>query len=78
MIGRRGFLQLVGAAVVGVVLACEAPKARHNLRRDVIRDPESGIAIRFISQYDSITDRMPNRFDVLGGMPMTHIGVVVE
>jgi hypothetical protein len=31
-------------------------------------DPESGLSVRFIRQYDGVNDRMINRLDILFGV----------
>lgn len=57
MINRDAF------AIVGVKL--ETPKAVEMCSQQ--RDPESGIAIRFVRMFDPIQSKMVNRFDVLLG-----------
>lgn len=55
-------------ALVGVEL--ETPKAVELSSQT--RDPETGIAIRFIRQFDGETSKMINRFDVLCGFGRLH------
>jgi len=50
-------------ALVGVKL--ETPKAVELATQT--RDPETGISLRFVRQFDSIQSKMVNRFDVLMG-----------
>jgi hypothetical protein len=50
-------------ALVGVEL--EVPKAAEIAVQK--RDPETGLAIRFIRMFDPIQSKMINRFDVLLG-----------
>jgi hypothetical protein len=50
-------------ALVGVKL--EVPKAVEMSSQQ--RDPETGIAVRFVRMFDPVQSRMINRFDVLMG-----------
>lgn len=62
--GKQGLLFNKGAfALVGVKL--ETPKAVELASNS--RDPETGIAIRFIRMFDPQQSKMINRFDVLMG-----------
>jgi len=52
-VSRRGFFGRLAAAVcVGVAAPKLAPAAAVTPRPELIHDPLSGIAIRFIQQYD--------------------------
>ena len=63
-VGKNGLLFNKGAfALVGVKL--ETPKAVEMASNS--RDPETGIAIRFIRMFDPQQSKMINRFDVLMG-----------
>jgi hypothetical protein len=63
-VGKQGLLFNKGAfAMVGVKL--ETPKAVELASNT--RDPETGIAIRFVRMFDPQQSKMINRFDVLMG-----------
>lgn len=63
-VGKQGLYLNKGAfALVGVKL--ETPKAVEMASQN--RDPESGIALRFIRMFDPQQSKMINRFDVLMG-----------
>ena len=59
MIGRRGFLQSIGAAVLGLSIALKAPEAVSSV----------GTSIRFVKCWDAVSCDMVTRFDVFVGMP---------
>ena len=59
MIGRRGFLQSIGAAVLGLSLALRVPEIASTV----------GTSIRFVKFWDPIEAKMLSRFDVFIGMP---------
>lgn len=62
MIGRRGFLKCIGAAVLGAAVALQAPA----------RKPKAGtgMAVRLVSHWDPVSSERVNRFDVFYGVGM--------
>lgn len=63
-VGTQGlYFNKYAAAIVGVRL--ELPKAVELSSQ--AQDPETGLAVRFVRQWDNIQSRMTNRFDVLFG-----------
>jgi hypothetical protein len=62
--GKNGLL-IHGDAFALVGVALEVPKAVEMSTQ--MRDPKTGIAVRFVRMFDPIQSRMVNRFDVLLG-----------
>lgn len=72
---RRQFFGILGAALAGATLDPErllwVPGQKTIFLPSVqaVRDPATGIAVRFIRQWDAVSSQMVNRFDVLAGTP---------
>ena len=66
MIGRRGFLQSIGAAVLGLSLALRKPEHDESYLPPVDERGES-VSERFIREYDASKHDFVTRFDVLYG-----------
>jgi hypothetical protein len=62
MIGRRGFLKIVGASVLGLSLAIRTAERKIDLRPSY----EPGISMRFVQRWDVATPEI-SRIDVLYG-----------
>ena len=65
MVGRRGFLQSISAAVLGLSLAIRTTE-RDESYLPPIEDRETGISIRFVRHWDEQVGHV-NRFDILAG-----------
>lgn len=68
MIGRRGFLQCIGVAVLGLSIALKAPEQKADYF-DCVRDEETGISIRFVRGWDAVASKQVNRIDVMFAQP---------
>lgn len=72
---RRQFFGILGAALAGATLDPERlpwrPGAKTIILPSVksLRDPASGMTVRFVRHWDVVSSQMVNRFDVLGGTP---------
>lgn len=66
MIGRRGFLKAIGVGVLGLSLALRRPEPAIDVAP--IEDRSTGMAVRFIRNWDAVQSQQVNRFDVLYGV----------
>lgn len=64
MIGRRGFLKAIGVGVLGLSLALRRPEASLDFAPP---KNDTGIAIRFIRNWDAVSTADVTRVDVLYG-----------
>jgi threonine aldolase len=68
---RRDFLKAVAAVPMAAMVFADLPDAviakiqAESIR--VVRDPELGISVRFITQWDASKLSPISRFDILGG-----------
>lgn len=75
MTSRRQFFGILGAALAGATLDPERllwrPGAKTIFLPEVqsVRDPATGLAVRFVRQWDAVACQMLNRFDVLCATP---------
>lgn len=72
MLGRRGFLRTIGAAVLGMSLALKAPEEKPDLKPEGWSDSESGIAVRLTRHWDAVHSAHVNQMDVYYGTPATY------
>lgn len=66
MIGRRGFLRSIGAAVIGLSLALRKPEADESYLPPA-DERGASVSERFIREYDASKDDFVTRFDARYG-----------
>lgn len=75
MTSRRQFFGILGAALAGATLDPEQLLWRPGTKTiflpaaRVVRDPATGMAVRFVREWDAIACQMIDRFDVLAATP---------